>query len=264
MLRADLVDHLQRTGAIRDERIAEAFRVVPRHLFLPQMPLTAAYADDVVLMKRDDAGVPISSVSQPSMIALMLDQAAVRPGDHILEIGSGGYNAALLTELTGPTGSVTTVDIDPDVTTRARAALTRAGYPNVHVVQADAEYGVPQHAPYDRVVVTVTAWDIPPAWVDQLRPTGRIVVPLRLGGETRSIAFDDHHGHLESHSSILCGFVDIQGQGAHHAPDVPPPNAPIPHPTFQAHRTGTPLPAGFHIARKHYTFTVCRVGGVGF
>ena len=221
LLRAALTRHLVAEGTIHDERVAAAFRTVPRHLFVPQAPLDIAYADDVVLMKRNQAGVVISSVSQPSIVALMLEQAWVQPGDQVLEIGSGGYNAALLRELTGPKGSVTTVDIDPEVTARARALLDQAGYDDVLVVQADGEYGAPDQAPYDRIVVTVTAWDIPLAWIDQLRPGGRIVVPLRVRGQTRAIAFDRVDRHLESRSMTWCGFVCMQGAGANYERLVP-------------------------------------------
>jgi len=215
-LRAALTRHLVAEGTIRDERVAAAIGTVPRHLFVPQAGLDSAYADDVVLMKRNQAGVAISSVSQPSIVALMLEQAEVRPGDRVLEIGSGGYNAALLRELAGPKGAVTTVDIDPDVADRARLSLDDAGYRDVRVVRGDGEFGVPEDAPYDRIVVTVTAWDIAPAWIDQLRPGGRIVVPLRLRGQTRSIAFDRVGDHLESLSTTLCGFVSMQGAGANY------------------------------------------------
>ena len=220
-LRAALTRQLVAEGSIRDERVAAAFRTVPRHLFVPQAPLASAYADDVVLMKRNEAGIAISSVSQPSIVALMLEQAGIQPGDRVLEIGSGGYNAALMRELAEPWGAVTTVDIDPEVTDRARAVLAAAGYDDIRVVCADGEFGVPEGAPFDRIVVTVTAWDIASAWIDQLRPGGRIVVPLRLRGQTRSIAFDRVDDHLESRSTTLCGFVCMQGAGANYERVVP-------------------------------------------
>jgi protein-L-isoaspartate(D-aspartate) O-methyltransferase len=220
-LRAALIHHLVAEGYIRDERVAMAFRAVPRHVFVPGAPLEIAYADDVVLMKHNEAGAPISSVSQPSIVALMLEQAEIRSGDRVLEIGSGGYNAALLRELAGPKGSVTTVDIDPEVTDRARAVLAEAGYDDVRVVEADGEFGAPDDAPYDRIVVTVTAWDIAPAWIEQLEPGGRIVVPVRMRGQTRSIAFDRVGDHLESRSATLCGFVCMQGAGANYERLIP-------------------------------------------
>jgi protein-L-isoaspartate(D-aspartate) O-methyltransferase len=213
-LRAALIEQLVAQGSITDERVAAAFRVVPRHEFVPLVPLEVAYADDVVLMKRDDSGVVISSVSQPAVMAVMLEQADIRPGHRVLEVGSGGYNAALLSELVGPGGQVTTIDIDADVIDRARQGLAAAGYDDVRVVQADGEFGWPESAPYDRIVVTVTAWDIAAAWMDQLAEHGRVVVPLRLRGQTRSIALDRTGGSLRSRSMALCGFVCMQGAGA--------------------------------------------------
>lgn len=225
-LRAALTDLLIAEGAIHDQRVEAAIRTVPRHLFVPKVPLELAYTDDVVLMKRNEAGVAISSVSQPTVVALMLEQADLQPGHRVLEIGSGGYNAALLSELVGPTGEVTTVDIDQEVTDRARRGLDAAGYPEVRVLRTDGEFGCPESAPYDRVVVTVTAWDVAPAWMDQLAPGGRIVVPLRLRSQTRSIAFDLLDAgisgkSLESRSMEVCGFVCMQGAGASYERYVP-------------------------------------------
>ncbi|MFF1820007.1 methyltransferase domain-containing protein [Kribbella sp. NPDC058245] len=260
-LRARLTRRLVAEGTIRSERVAAAFQAVPRHLFVPRVPLRVAYADDVVPMKRDADGMVISSVSQPSIVAVMLEQAAIRPDDHVLEIGSGGYNAALLRELAG---RVTTVDIDPDVVGRAHAGLRRAGYDDVRVVQADGEFGVPDDAPYDRIVVTVSAWDVPTAWVDQLTPGGRIVVPLRLGEQTRSVAFEEVAGHLESLSAVRCGFVNMQGVGAHPEDDVPDLRAwETAELSVQAHRPGAELPPGVHLVRRHHTFTVRRLAAAG-
>jgi protein-L-isoaspartate(D-aspartate) O-methyltransferase len=147
----------------------------------------------------------------------MLEQAGIQPGQRVLEIGSGGYNAALLRELVGPGGAVTTIDIDAEVIDRARQGLSAAGYDDVVVEQADGEFGWPRRAPFDRILVTATAWDIAAAWLDQLAEHGRIVVPLRLRGQTRSVALDRRDdGSLRSRSMALCGFVFIQGAGANH------------------------------------------------
>jgi protein-L-isoaspartate(D-aspartate) O-methyltransferase len=143
----------------------------------------------------------------------MLEQAGVRPGMRCLEIGSGGYNAALMAELAGEGGEVTTVDIDPEVTGRASRCLAGAGYGRVRVVLADAEGGVPEHAPYDRIIVTAGAWDIPPAWTGQLTANGRLVVPLRMRGLTRSVALDREGARLVSRGHEMCGFVPVRGAG---------------------------------------------------
>lgn len=217
-LRAAMVDEMRERGDIHTDEVAAAFHAVPRHVFAPGEPLEAAYrSDDVVIMKRDEHGIAISSVSAPRIQAMMLEQAELRRGMRVLEIGSGGYNAALIAELVGADGEVTTVDIDPDVVDQARLCLAAADYPQVNVVLADAEGGVPDRAPYDRIIVTAGAWDIPPpppAWSDQLADGGRLVVPLRMRGLTRSIVFEHDGERLVSRGYRLCGFVPMQGAGA--------------------------------------------------
>ncbi|MEH1128360.1 methyltransferase, FxLD system [Micromonospora sp. CPCC 206061] len=216
-LRQAMVAVLRDEGLITTDSVAAAMNAVPRHAFAPGEPLEKVYQTDTTLVpKIDAAGRQTSVVSASHIQAIQLEQAGVLPGMSVLEIGSGGYNAALIAELVGPTGSATTVDIDADIVDRARVGLSRAGYEQVNVVLADAEHGVPQHAPYDRIIVTVGAWDIPPAWLDQLTPTGRIVVPLRFAGITRLIAFDRSPGSLALTASNyrLGSFVPMQGGGA--------------------------------------------------
>lgn len=216
-LRQAMVAELRDEGLITTDRVAAAMNAVPRHAFAPGEPLEKVYQTNTTLVPKIDAdGRQTSVVSASHIQAIQLEQADVRPGMNVLEIGSGGYNAALIAELVGPTGSATTVDIDADIVDRARAGLSRAGYEQVNVVLADAEHGVPQHAPYDRIIVTVGAWDIPPAWLDQLTPTGRIVVPLRFAGITRLIAFDRSPGTpvLTASNYRLGSFVPMQGDGA--------------------------------------------------
>lgn len=226
-LRDALVEELLAAGSITTPEVEAAFRTVPRHLFAPEVPLEQAYANGIVRTKQDEHGVTISSVSAPWLQAVMLEQAQLRPGMRCLEVGSGGYNAALMAALVGPDGEVTTVDIDADVTDRARRCLDAAGYEQINVVLADAENGVPEHAPYDRIIVTVGVWDIPPAWGEQLCDGGRIVVPLRMRGLSRSVALVREGDDLVSVGHEMAGFVSVQGAGAHaerlvtlHAEDV--------------------------------------------
>jgi protein-L-isoaspartate(D-aspartate) O-methyltransferase len=154
-------------------------------------------------------------ISAPNIQAMKLEPAGIEPGMRVLEVGSGGYNAALIAELAGPGGQVTTVDIDPEVTARTRECLDAAGYERVRAVLADAEHGVRDGAPYDRIIVTAGAWDIPPAWISQLAPGGRLVVPLRLRGLTRTVTFERDSGGLVSRHYQLAAFVPFQGEGAH-------------------------------------------------
>ncbi|WP_368861972.1 methyltransferase, FxLD system [Frankia gtarii] len=218
-IRNALTDKLRADGVITSPVVERAFRTVPRHLFVPEgTSLEVAYnADDSVAVKRDQDGVIISSVSAPFIQAQMIEQAGLGPGMSALEIGSGGFNAALLAEVVGPSGRVVSVDIDPEVTDRASALLEATGYGGrVMIVQADAEDGVPGlDERVDAILVTVGAWDIAPAWLAQLSEDGRIVVPLRMNGITRSIGFRREGDHLVSTSGEVCGFVPIQGSGAH-------------------------------------------------
>ena len=216
VLREAMVGELRESGWIGSDRVAAGFRAVPRHLFAPEAVLETVYdSNSSVVTKRDEHGVSLSSVSAPWLQAMMLEQAQLRPGMRVLEIGSGGYNAALIAELVGAGGEITTVDIDPEVVDRARQCLAAAGYSQVNVVLADAEGGVPDHAPYERIIATVGTWDIPPAWSDQLAEGGRLVVPLRMRGLTRSVVFEREGGHLVSRDHRLCGFVPMQGAGAY-------------------------------------------------
>ncbi|WP_246400776.1 methyltransferase, FxLD system [Jiangella mangrovi] len=219
--RAALVERLREQGAIRTERVAAAVAAVPRHLFAPEVTLAEAYADDIVITKRGPRGEALSSVSAPWLQALMIEQAGLEPGMRCLEIGSGGYNAALMAEVVGPDGDVTSVDIDADVVARARRCLTAAGTERVRVVHCDGEDGAPELAPYDRIIVTAGAWDVPPAWRSQLAPAGRLVVPLRLRGLTRTVAFDRVGDLLVSRSHEMCGFIAMRGMGAWHDRTVP-------------------------------------------
>ncbi|WP_405542797.1 methyltransferase, FxLD system [Streptomyces phaeochromogenes] len=214
-LRADMVRALRDHNAIASEPVAAAFAAVPRHRFAPDAPLSLAYdLHRTVPVKKDEHGLDISVMSAAHLQAVMLEQANIEPGMKVLEIGSGGYNAALIQELVGSDGVVTTVDIDRDIVDRARLCLDDAGYGQVKTVLADGETGVPDGAPYDRIIVTAAAWDIPPSWISGLTGNGRLVVPLTVRGTTRSIAFDRDGEGLVSHSYRLARFVPMQGEGA--------------------------------------------------
>ena len=212
--RERLVAEVLQTSGIRDERIAAALSDVPRHLFLPHLPPEDAYLDDAIVTKRDADGQPISSSSQPAIMAIMLDQLTLAPGQRVLEIGAGtGYNAALMRHIVGPSGTVVSVDIDADVADRAREHLASAGYPDVTVVAADGAEGYPPGAPYDRVIATVGVSDLAPAWLHQAAPGARIVVPLDVRGSQLAVAFgrSGSGGHWVSRSIAPCGFMRMRG-----------------------------------------------------
>ncbi|OPC76771.1 methyltransferase, FxLD system [Embleya scabrispora] len=211
-LRHRLADRLRDRGAARTPAVHDALRTVPRHLFVPHAPIADAYADEAVYTKERD-GVSLSAASQPTIVATMLEQLAVEPGHHILELGAGtGYNAALLAAIAGPHGHVTTIDVDEDLVTDARAHLDAARITGVDVVLGDGALGHPKSAPYDRVVATVGAHEVPTAWLDQLAPDGRLLVPLRLAGAaSRTIAFERENGDWVDRGSEMAVFMPLRG-----------------------------------------------------
>ncbi|UGQ13570.1 methyltransferase, FxLD system [Yinghuangia sp. ASG 101] len=211
-LRHALVDTLTGADLVRTARVEEALRTVPRHRFVPHATLEDAYANSTVTTKTDAAGTPISCASQPGVVALMLDQLDARPGHNVLELGAGtGYNAALLAHLVGPAGHVTTIDVDDDIVDAARTHLTDAGVPNVTVLLGDGALGHPDAAPYERIIATVGAHGIPHAWLDQLAPDGRMLVPLRLrGAVSRSIAFERRDGAWVGVDSAMNTFMPLR------------------------------------------------------
>ncbi len=218
-LHAALVDHLLALGVLTQPSVVSAFRAVPRHLFLPTLPIEAVYRDEAIPTKMEN-GRAISASSQPTIMAIMLEQLNVRPGQRVLEIGAGtGYNAALLGHLVGPSGQVVTVDIDEDLVAAARGHLAAANSSNVQVVRGDGGDGYAPGAPYDRIILTVGAWDIPPAWYDQLSPGGTLVLPLEVATiPQKSIAFEKAppgaEPRLVSRSAVDCGFMALRGEFA--------------------------------------------------
>jgi protein-L-isoaspartate(D-aspartate) O-methyltransferase len=211
--RARMASELRQHGHALSPLVQDAFATVPRHVFVPEIGPAAAYRDEALVIKCGPDGLPVSSSSQPAMMAIMLDQLGLRRGHRVLEIGTGsGYNAAVMSAVVGPDGEVVTVDIDPELVGRAKASLLAAGAETVTVRCADGGYGDPDGAPYDRVIVTAGAWDIAPAWLDQLAPGGRLVLPLSVRGIQLSVGLEQtSRGWWLSTSACRCGFVRMLG-----------------------------------------------------
>ncbi|GIG67805.1 methyltransferase, FxLD system [Phytomonospora endophytica] len=226
VLRSHLVDKLRDEQFLRTERVEQAMQTVQRHLFLPEETTARAYEDDHVVTKWAADGKALSSASAPWIVAAMLEDLDVQPGQRVLEIGAGtGYNAALVRELVGPTGSVTSIDIDADVVETARQNLTSAGYDDIHLVTGDGAEGHSAHAPFDRIVATAGCWDIPAAWWEQLTKSGRLVIPLRWRGDSRIVAFGRDGDRLISERIFMGGFIPMRDHGSERTFTVGPNDA---------------------------------------
>jgi protein-L-isoaspartate(D-aspartate) O-methyltransferase len=217
-LRRGLVRELEARGSIRTEAVRSAFLSVPRELFLPEATaergIEAVYEDEPIPTKFSRRGVPISSSSQPAIMAEMLERLGLEPGMRVLEVGAGtGYNAALLGLVVGERGRVDTVDVDADTARRARRALRAGGY-RARVSLGDGRQGLPDHAPYERIVVTASSDTVPRPWFDQLVEGGRVVVPLRLreiAGSHVVASLEKTDRGFRSVGVVLGGFMPLRG-----------------------------------------------------
>ena len=183
-LRDDLVEGLVQPPkeVLHREDLAAAMRAVPRHAFVPG-PDEAAYDD----CAREHEG---TTVLAPSLVARLLEALAPAPGDRVLVVGAGtGYTTALACELAGAAG-VSAVDISRPLVYEARHNLARAGYGGALVDCRDGAAGLPEYAPFDRILVEAAAVRPPRALVEQLAPGGRLVLPLGSGDQSLA-AFDD-------------------------------------------------------------------------
>lgn len=215
-LHSALVEHLRQKNLLDNPSVDRAFSSVPRHLFLPDIPLETVYQDSAIPLLSSASGDVLSSSSQPTMMALMLHQLDLQAGMNILEIGTAsGYNAAIMKHIVGPSGYVTSLEIDNDLANQAEDNLTNAGYSDVVVVNMDAVAGYAPRAQYDRVVSTVGVWDVPMKWLTQLKDKGRLIVPIWLDGVQVSASFvPQADGTYLSTDNRPCAFVYLRGLGA--------------------------------------------------
>lgn len=168
--RKSMVESQIRARGVQNERVLEAMRKVPRHLFVPSEGIEAAYAD---------RPLPIGygqTISQPYMVALMTEAMGLEGPEKVLEVGTGsGYQAAILAELAD---RVVTTERVPELAEEARRTIRELGYANIAVIETDGSRGYPEEAPYDAIMVTAGAPQIPRVLVDQLADGGRLVVPV--------------------------------------------------------------------------------------
>lgn len=170
LARQTMVEEQLKGRGIKDQRVLDAFLEVPRHKFVEEYMKYKAYDDYPLSIGYGQ------TISQPYMVAIMTETLSPKPGETILEIGTGsGYQAAILSRLCS---AVYTIERISALASRARKLLDELGYFNVHISVGDGTMGLPQHAPYDGIIVTAGAPHVPEALMAQLNEDGRLVIPI--------------------------------------------------------------------------------------
>ncbi len=196
---------LQLAGrGIRDRRVLAAMATVPRERFVPSASRLYAYSDRPLPIGRGQ------TISQPYMVAAMLEALDCSPEHVALEVGAGsGYQAALLGELCA---EVWAIEIVEDLAVRARSALLDVGRDNVGVVVGDGSTGLPEHAPYDRIIVAAGAPEVPEPLVEQLADGGRLVMPVGSRVTQALVIVERHGDEVTQTPGMPCIFVPLIGR----------------------------------------------------
>lgn len=191
---------------VKNKRVLDAMRKVPRHRFVPEDVRDAAYEDHALPIGEDQ------TISQPYMVGLMTELLEPKKEDVVLEIGTGsGYQAAILGELCKEVYSIEIIDA---LTQRAIKTLKDLEYKNVHAKTGDGWLGWPEHAPFDAIVVTCAAPKVPPPLIEQLKEGGRLVIPVSTepyGAWEQLMRYRKVNGALQGEEIIPCAFVPMTG-----------------------------------------------------
>jgi protein-L-isoaspartate(D-aspartate) O-methyltransferase len=202
--RARMVEEQLRVRGIRDERVLAAMGKIPREEFIAEGDAAKAYGDHPVPI---GAG---QTISQPYIVAAMIEALEVAPENRVLEVGTGtGYQAAILGELAT---EVWTIERQPKLAATAREKLAKLNYPNVHVVEGDGSRGLGEHAPYDRILVAAAAPRVPDSLIAQLADGGRLVIPVGTRQEQQVQVVRKIGSETSVTTRDLCRFVPLVGE----------------------------------------------------
>lgn len=193
-----------------DDRVMAAMRAVPRHEFVPSNQQLLAYINGPLSIGHGQ------TISQPYIVALMTDLMNVTENSVVLEIGTGsGYQAAILSTLVK---QVYSMEVIPELMKTAQEKFTRLGYHNIECQLGDGHEGWPEHAPYDAIIVTAAADNIPKALVEQLKPNANLVIPVgsTFGPQELLLVHKDHDGKISQRDILAVAFVPLVRTGSFH------------------------------------------------
>lgn len=201
-LRETMVTRQIMDRGVNDPDVIKAMRKVPRHLFVPQKNRAFSYADHPLPIGEGQ------TISQPYIVAFMTEALKLKPGERVLEIGTGsGYQAAVLAELIN---EVYSIEIIETLGKRAQKTLGALGYKNVHIKIGDGHKGWPQKAPFDAIIVTCAPEQIPRPLVEQLKEGGRMIIPVgRKGTVQKLVRAVKRGGELKTEDVMLVRFVPM-------------------------------------------------------
>jgi protein-L-isoaspartate(D-aspartate) O-methyltransferase len=205
-IEAEVRDTARWTGRAQlSPNVAAALAKVRRSAFVPSAATSAAYENRPLPIGHDQ------TISQPYIVAIMTELLDLQPDDKVLEVGTGsGYQAAVLAELAG---TVCSIEVIPQLAERAAAALAAEGYTRIMLRTGDGNRGWSEEAPFDAIIVTAAAPEIPPALIEQLRPGGRMAIPLgpRYGDQELMLLTKDQAGNISRRGVLPVAFVPLTG-----------------------------------------------------
>ena len=205
--REEMIQKQLRRRGIRDPRVLEAMRIVPRHEFVPAAYQRSAYADEPLPIARGQ------TISQPYMVAAMAQALELKGTERVLEVGAGcGYHAAVLAELSA---EVFTIELEPKLAALARRNLRRCGYSRVTVIEGDGSLGYPERAPFQAISVAAGAPEVPARLLEQLDESGgRLVIPVGSLDDQELRVIRKSPAGIRTRAAGLCRFVPLRGAQA--------------------------------------------------
>lgn len=202
-----LIDHWQSSGMIKDKKVIEAFKAIPREKFIPEEYISQAYGDYPLSIGKGQ------TISQPTTVMLMTEALELKKGDKVLEVGAGsGYQAAIISKIVGEKGKVITTEIVSELAELARNDIKKLKIKNIKIVHYDGGQGYKKESPYDKIIITAACPEIPSKLINQLKENGIIIAPVGDLFSQQMIKGIKKKGYLETKSLGYFMFVPLKGK----------------------------------------------------